>query len=177
MDILSLTVGKTFDHGMQDESMSIVLNNGTPMLTFNFSLTEKNISTFQNGVSSFGLFAQNNLLFFLFKIEGFLDWSDLAFTIHLAQDETIEDNGGYLPFNLVLVESSTKTIKALRMVTVSPTFRSVLARAIEQQNKQPFNLIEYYKNIQVIYDSYPQVVAMLKDALIVEQGGRTFKDS
>jgi hypothetical protein len=159
---------------MPDESMSIVLNNGTPMLTFNFSLTEKNIATFQNGVSSFGLFAQNSLLFFLFKIEGFLDWSDLAFTIHLSQDETIEDNEGYLPFNLVLVDSSTKIIKALRMVTVSPTFRSVLVKAIEQQNKQPFNLIEYYKNIQVIYDSYPQVVAMLKDAIIVEQGGRTF---
>ena len=31
-------------------------------------------------------------LFFLFKIDGFLDWSDLAFTIHLAQDEKIEDN-------------------------------------------------------------------------------------
>ena len=54
----------------------------------------------------------------LFKIEEFLDWSDLAFTIHLAQDEKIEDNGGYLPFNLVLVESSTSIIKALQMITV-----------------------------------------------------------
>jgi hypothetical protein len=42
LDILSLTVGKTFDHGMPDESMSIILNNGAPMLTFNFSLSEKN---------------------------------------------------------------------------------------------------------------------------------------
>jgi hypothetical protein len=61
-------------------------------------------------VSSFGLFSEKNLLFFLFKIEGFLDWSDLAFTIHLAEDETIENNGGYLPFNLVLVESSASII-------------------------------------------------------------------
>ncbi len=177
MDILSLTVGKAFEHGMPDESMSIVLNNGTPMLTFNFSLSEKNIAAFLRGISSFGLFTDKDLLFFLFKIEGFLDWSDLAFTIHLAQDETIEDNRGYLPVYLVLVESSTSIIKALRMVTISPTFRSVLARAIEQQNNQPFNLIEYYKNIQVIYDSYPEVVAMLRNALILEQGGRTFIDS
>jgi hypothetical protein len=63
------------------------------------------------------------------------------------------------------------------MVTVSPIFRSVLAKAIEQQNNQPFNVIEYYKNIQVIYDTYPEVVSMLKNAFIVEQGGRTFKDS
>lgn len=119
---------------------------------------------------------KKNLLFFLFKIEGFLDWSDLAFTIHLAQDEKIEDNEGYLAFNLVLVESSTSIIKALRMVTVSPTFRSVIAKAVEQQNKEPFNVIEYYKSIKMIYDTYPEVVLMLKNALIVEQGGRTFKD-
>ncbi|MDD1626797.1 MAG: hypothetical protein LUQ26_04875 [Methylococcaceae bacterium] len=162
---------------MSDESMSIVLNSGAPMLIFNFSLSEKNIAAFQNGVSSFGLFAEKDLLFFLFKIEGFLDWSDLAFTIHLAQDENIEDNGGYLPFNLVLVESSTSIIKALRMVTVSPTFRSVLAKAIEQQNDDPFNVIDYYNSIKVIYETYPEVVLMLKNALIVEQGGRTFKDS
>ncbi len=177
MDILSLTVGEPFDHGMPDESMSIVLNSGAPMLIFNFSLSEKNIAAFQDGLSSFGLFAEKNLLFFLFKIEGFLDWSDLAFTIHLVQDEAIEDNGGYLPFNLVLVESGSGIIKGLRMVTVSPTFRSVIVKAIERQNNAPFNVIEYYKSIQVIYDTYPEVVSMLKNALIVEQGGRTFKES
>jgi hypothetical protein len=177
LDILSLTVGEPFDHGMPDESMSIVLNSGAPMLIFNFSLSEKNITAFQDGLSSFGLFAEKNLLFFLFKIEGFLDWSDLAFTIHLVQDEAIEDNGGYLPFNLVLVESGSGIIKGLRMVTVSPTFRSVIVKAIERQNNAPFNVIEYYKSIQVIYDTYPEVVSMLKNALIVEQGGRTFKES
>ena len=177
MDILSLIVGMTFDHSMPDESMSIILNSGAPMLIFNFSLSEKNIAAFQDGLSSFGLFAEKNLLFFLFKIEGFLDWSDLAFTIHLVQDEAIEDNGGYLPFNLVLVESGSGIIKGLRMVTVSPTFRSVIVKAIERQNNAPFNVIEYYKSIQVIYDTYPEVVSMLKNALIVEQGGRTFKES
>jgi hypothetical protein len=174
LDILSLTVGEVFDHGMPDESMSIVLNSGAPMLIFNFSLSEKNIAAFHDGLSSFGLFAEKNLLFFLFKIEGFLDWSDLAFTIHLVQDEAIEDNGGYLPFNLVLVESGSSIIKGLRMVTVSPTFRSVTVKAIKRQNNAPFNVIGYYKGIQVIYDTYPEVVSMLKNALIVEQGGRTF---
>jgi hypothetical protein len=79
-------------------------------------------------------FSQKKYPFFLFKIEGFLDWSDLVFKIHLAQDEKIEDNGGYLPFNLDLEESSTSIIKVLRMVTVSPIFRSFLAKAIERQN-------------------------------------------
>jgi hypothetical protein len=127
------------------------------------------------GCLRLGCLPKKNLLFFLFKIEGFLDWSDLAFTIHLVQDEEIEDNGGYLPFNLVLVESGTSIIKALRMVTVSPTFRSVLVKAIERQHREPFNVIDYYKKIKVIYDTYPEVVSMLKNALIVEQGGRTFK--
>lgn len=156
--------------------MSIVLNSGAPMLVFNFSLSEKNIAAFQNGMASFGLFAEKKLLFFLFKIEGFLAWSDLAFTIHLAQDERVEDNGGYLPFNLVLVESGSSIIKALRMVTVSPAFRSVLAQSIARQSEEPFNVIDHYNSIKTVYDRYPEVVSMLKDALIVEQGGRTFKD-
>ena len=63
------------------------------------------------------------------------------------------------------------------MVTVSPTFRSVISKSIERQREEPFNVIEYYKSIKVIYDTYPEVVSMLKNALIVEQGGRTFKDN
>jgi hypothetical protein len=51
LDILGLTVGKTFSHGMQEESMSIVLYSRAPMLVFNFSLSEKNVTAFQNGVS------------------------------------------------------------------------------------------------------------------------------
>jgi hypothetical protein len=43
---------------MPEESMSIILNSGAPMLVFNFSLSEKNIVAFRNGVSSFGLFAE-----------------------------------------------------------------------------------------------------------------------
>jgi hypothetical protein len=38
-------------------------------------------------------------------------------------------------------------------------------------------VIDYYNSIKVIYDTYPEVVLMLKNALILEQGGRTFKDS
>jgi hypothetical protein len=63
------------------------------------------------------------------------------------------------------------------MITVSPTFRSVIVKAIERQNNEPFKVIDYYKSIKVIYDTYPEVASMLKNALIVEQGGRTFKDS
>jgi len=63
------------------------------------------------------------------------------------------------------------------MITVSPTFRSVIVKAIERQINEPFKVIDYYKSIKVIYDTYPEVASMLKNALIVEQGGRTFKDS
>ena len=144
-----------------------------PMLAFNFSVTENNIAVFLHGSSSFGLFSERNILFFLFKIDGFLDWSDLAFTIHLAQDEKIEGNGGYLPFNLVLVESSTSIIKALRMVTVSPAFRSMLAQITQQQARERFDTIDYYKKIGDLYERYPSAASMLKKAAIVEQGGMT----
>jgi hypothetical protein len=68
LDILSLTVGETFDHVMPDECMGIVLNNGASTLIFNFSLSEKNIAAFQNGISSFGFFAEKDRLFFLLSM-------------------------------------------------------------------------------------------------------------
>ena len=77
-------------------------------------------------------------MYILFKIDGFLDWSDLAFTIHLAQDEKIEKNEGCLPFSLVLVKSSTSIIKALWMVTVTPAFWSMFARITQQQAQERF---------------------------------------
>ena len=70
MDILKLTVGEKFDHDIPAEGMSIVLMNGAPMLAFNFSVTKKDIAKFLNGSLSFGLFFEQNILFFLFKIDG-----------------------------------------------------------------------------------------------------------
>ena len=153
--------------------MSIVLANGTPLLTFNFSASHREIQAFLNGNTSFALFAKAKLIFFLFKIEGFLEWSDLAFTIHLAGDETIDEGDAYLPINLVLVDPDTKIIKGLRMVTVSPDFRSRLAELIQKQSSEPFDTMAYYQAIGSLYDQYPAASDLLKEAIIVEQGGKT----
>jgi hypothetical protein len=172
-DIMKLTVGERFDHNLPDEGMSVILVNGTPVLTFNFSLNRQQIDAFLNGSCSFGLFTENDALFFLFKIDNFLEWSDLAFTIHLAGDETVATGPGYLPFNLVLVDSATSIIKGLRVVTTTPEFGAILADITEQQAKQPFDTIAYYKTIGDIYEKYPSASDMLKKALIVEEGGIT----
>ena len=113
MDYLYLTVGKNYERDMPDESMSTVLNGDILILAFNFSVSGKNINTFLNGSTSFGLFTEKNILFFLFKIDGFMDWSDLAFTIHLTGDEKLNDDGSYLPFHLLLIELGTSIIKGM----------------------------------------------------------------
>lgn len=172
-EITVLAIGERFEHDLPDDGMSVIINGGAPLLVFNFTLAPGEIKAFQNGDCSFGLFSEMDLIFFLFKIDGFMDWSDLAFTIHLAGDESIEDGSAYLPFHLVLVESKTRIIKGLRLVTVSPEFRNQLASAIDAQGKSPFNPIDYYNAIGVVYDKYPSVTDMLDKSLIVEQGGIT----
>ena len=166
-------VGEKFENDMPAEAMSIVLANGMPMLTFNFTVTEREIAAFLNGASSFGLFYEQNVLFFLFKIEGFLDWSDLAFTIHLAGDEEVDDKAYYLPFHLVLIDPKTKVVKGLRMVTVSPAFRTMISGILLQQSKQRFDTVDYFKRIELLYKSYPSAIDMLKKAPIIGQGGST----
>jgi len=157
---------------MPAEGMSIVLANGTPLLTFNFSASPREIQGFLNGNTSFALFEKAGLILFLFKIDGFLDWSDLAFTIHLAGDESIEEGDSYLPFNLVLVDPVTKIVKGLRMVTVSPDFRSRLAELIRKQAAEPFYTMAYYQAIGSLYDQYPSASDLLKQAVIVNRVAR-----
>ena len=176
MDCLHLTIGEKFDHDMPDESMSIMLNDEVPVLAFNFSVTENNIKTFLSGITSFGLFTEDNTLFFLYKIDGFLDWSDLAFTIHLAGGETIVDDGSYLPFNILLIESGTNIIKGIRIVTASPKFRTILAKIIAQQKTEKFDTLAYYKKINRIYAGYPKTFSMLAKSLITEKGGMTLRE-
>ncbi len=173
INYLNLTVGGKFGHEIPSEGMSIVLAGGMPLLAFNFSITDNDAARFLNGKASFGLFSDQGILFFLFKIEGFLDWSDLAFTVHLANGETVVDNGAYLPCSLVLVDSATDTIKGLRMVTVSPAFRKALAEVLQRQGQGKFDTIAYYQSIGKLYNTYPSASTMLKNALIVENGGIT----
>jgi len=111
--------------------------------------------------------------FSFYSKSGFLDWSDLAFTIHLAGDETIDKGDGYLPFNLVLMDPVTTIVKGLRMVTVSPDFRSRLAELIRKQSLEPFYTMTYYRGIGSLYDKYPTASDLLKQAVIIEQGGKT----
>jgi len=155
MDFIKLCVGERFEHDMPEEGMSIVLANGAPLLTFNFSVSPGEIQAFLNGTASFALFAEQNHVFFLFKIEDFLDWSDLAFTIHLAGDGDIDEGDAYLPFNLVLVEPNTKIVKGLRMVTVSPDFRSRLAELIRKQASEPFDTMAYYRGMAAFMTNIP----------------------
>lgn len=175
-DFINITVGERFENNLPDEGMSILLNGGVPILAFKFTVSQRDIENFLNGPVSFGLFADANVLFFLFKIDGFLDWSDLAFTIHLAQDESVVDNDGYLPFHLVLLESGPSIVKGLRVITVSPAFRSALAKLIKQQAAEKFDTVGYYQAIGRIYNAYPSTDMMLKKAVIVERGGLTLPD-
>lgn len=173
MDYLHLKVGEEFKQSLPSESMNILLNGGLPTLIFNFLVTHKDIDNFMNGSASFALFADGSIVF-LFRVEGFLDWSDLAFTIHLADGEQVQKGDGYLTFNLMLVDSETHIIKGFRIVTVSPAVRSLLAHITLQQAKAKFDTIDYYKRIASLYEAYPSAKSMLKQALIVEQDGVTF---
>jgi hypothetical protein len=101
----------------------------------------------------------------------------LAFTIHLAGDETIDEGDAYLPINLVLVDADTKIVKGLRIVTVSPDFRSRLAELIRKQASEPFDTMAYYRAIGSLYERFPAASDLLKQAVVIEQGGKTLPAS
>jgi hypothetical protein len=91
----------------------------------------------------------------------------------LAGDEEVDDEAYYLPFHLVLIDPKTKVVKGLRMVTVSPAFRTMISGILLQQSKQRFDTVDYFKRIELLYKSYPSAIDMLKKAPIIGQGGST----
>lgn len=171
MELLKLSIGERFDHDMSDEDISIMIAEGFPIFTFNFSVSPSEIKAFSKGAASFALFYEQNMLFFLFKIEGFLDWSDLAFTPHLTGDETIVPGNAFLPIFLVLTEPDSKIVTGLRTIIVSPNFRTKLAEFFREQAEEPFDTMAYYQKIDNLYDQYPTTTDLLNKAAIIEQSG------
>jgi hypothetical protein len=49
----------------------------------------------------------------------------------------------------------------------------MLARTTQQQAKERFDTIDYYKKIGALYETYPSASTMLKKAMVIERGGVT----
>jgi len=136
--------------------------------------TIKEIEEVKNGPAEFGLFVEDNVIFFLYKF-GTMQWSDAPFSIHLIPEhERVipgPKHGLHAILNIVLVDANNGLIEVLRASTLSPEFTTALEKAIQEQSSKPFDATEHQKSIDRAYKMYSHSRDMAQRAIIKTKGG------
>lgn len=140
-------------------------------------ITERDLHNFQYGQVHLGLAKLQQTLFLLFRIEGFLDWSDQAYNIRLvehAEDRELPTHppGTHQVLSLVLVEAETGLVRAMRVVTWSKHASAVLDRLLREQLEDPAWSPEgHARRVHEVYAKCPSSKDLVKAALLTEKAG------
>lgn len=139
------------------------------------SPSESDIEAFRSGRVDIGLYVESNVIFWLFRIEGVMDWSDQGFSVRLLpeseQDTPPISDAGRIPLTLVLVDADTGLVTALRMVTYSPHFTRLFYRAMQRQKDAQFDPKLHREKVAAIYQRFPNSKALVRSAIIMERAG------
>lgn len=115
------------------------------------------IEAFRTGAIEIGLFCRENILFFLYKIDGiFKTWGDCPYALPFHAREQWPDfaKPQDKTLNLYLVESHLEILLAMRAVTLDDGFHSQLVEIVHKQAAQPFDKAAYLPTIQAIWRQY-----------------------
>ena len=179
-----LCVGKQYIEGKNiwPEAMEYNFFSGIHELRFFFhSPSAYEVEAIRKMQGQFGLFVMQDLIFLLYR---FTDYKrrkvvlegDCPFSIHRVGEEhrTLpqmpESDRERVLLNIVLVDSDTGVVLALRAVSLSPSFSAALCSAIIAQNSIPYPE-DYEERIQAVYAAYPSVDDMMQHCIETCVGG------
>lgn len=154
----TLKVGNKVEEfqGLSDGVKFNISDGGTELIILLNKPTSSEIESIKSGKLQFGMFVKNDIIFLLSKF-GNMNWMDAPFHIALAKNLTvlqdIEEGKGY-GCTIILVDTSTGEIKALRYVSFSTEFSKRLKANIEEQKSKQFNKIEYSIKLSEIFMNY-----------------------
>lgn len=172
-----LAVGEKFAERTQwpDNSFEFRYFNGNYMFQYcAASPSLQDIEKFKQGRVWLGHHFEEGIIFFLIRIDGFLGWSDQAFSINLVPlgNRTLPDGTeGYTLLNLVLVDADTGIVRAIRSVTMSPALSLRLRSEMLQQRCIPFDKAAHNAAIERVYRKYPQSKDLARVASNIEHAG------
>lgn len=178
-----LAVGQPFIEGVTswpaDRFEYRIWGGGNHMLQLCYGrLTERSIEAFKHGQVHVGIAKLDSTLFFLFRIEGFIDWSDQAYSLRLVEhdeDRQLPDHvaGTHQVLSLVLVESETGIVRGMRVVTWSKHASAVLHRLLsEQLSDETWTPELHAARVRAVYARYPKSKELVRAALLTERAGQ-----
>ena len=169
LDLPNITEGAHFNFDLSGCELTLVMN----------SPTHEEISDFKAGTRAvFGLYKKGSVLFLLFKF-GNQPWCDAPFHMHIKGEfkgQIPEDYkvGSFLSLIVTLVDSrgNRNVVKELRYLTFSQQFSRRLVEVGKIQSANPISRHDYEKEILRTYSLNPSTEDMVRNALIIEVGGK-----
>jgi hypothetical protein len=138
--------------------------------------TEDEIAAVRSGDSEFALLIYGLVIFFLYRFEKAISWSEAPYSWHLVPPDqrqpppTLETTGMRALVSVVLVDADHNIVRALRTIALSPEFTRALHVAIAEQAAGRWNRDDFEAQLRSAYQSWPTTEQMLSRA-IARSGG------
>lgn len=128
------------------------------VLFFNHPSQEE-VNAVATGEATFAITFERGILFFCFQFGRVIDWSDAPYTWHMvpSDQQVPPPELGDLERSLltiVLVDSTTGIIKALRVVTLSHQMSAKLFEDINAQRRLSFDQAQYDATLAALTSRY-----------------------
>ena len=158
--MVEFKVGEAFPlPPVQSEGAVFSIEPYTMILTYRYDKpTEQEIEEFKNGEYELAVAELRDVIFVLSKF-GRLGWADAAYNPNLSDTEKklpdlIEGNRGY-SVDAFLVDLSTNTLVAKRLIRMNPNFSGKFKKLIEQSQgrKDRFDKEHFNETVQALYKS------------------------
>jgi hypothetical protein len=131
------------------------------------------VSSVQRGKARFGLYIQGPVIFLLHQF-GEMLWNDAPYSWWLVSQETrkLPEVGDHLHalLKVVLVDSTSGLVAALRALTFSSAFTNRLHEAIRAQSEHHWSQSEHDSVIREVYSRF-STEDLLRRAIITCNGG------
>lgn len=177
--MIKLTVGEPYIPGKTSWPEGAEYNydgNGHELRLFFGSPTEQEIRSVRRSPVHLALLVEGPIIDLVWRFEGFGDWSDCPYSIHLIPSDRrmtapVTSGEQRALLQIVLVDAQTGILRAIRAVTLPPHATQRLHAAIREQEGQAFERSAYDAALQALYRRYPQTADMARAAEILVKGG------
>jgi hypothetical protein len=178
-DMTVYAVGRPFDPQRRrwpEGVMYVYQHDWHRLLIFFKGIRSVERQAVQRGLTHFGLYVEEDVIFLLFKMDGpkgkGIAWHAAPYSWHLVDPEarTLPEPPQDIPeglgalLHIFLIEASSGIIEAIRVVNFSHDFTRHLHQAIRVQAASSFDRARYNQQIERIYQKFPTADSMAKVA-------------
>lgn len=155
-DMVKLEVGKIYPDKCGQPGIRLEYNGGFDLYIFLPDISLQESLAFSKGNYKFALTELKGILFFLAEFTGAMAISDAPFHLGLYYDDryiNLPDNieeGKGLCVRVIVVDTLTKRVKALRLIGLPTDFSRELLDVCKRQSKEVVGKAELYHMIRMI---------------------------